>query len=412
MLPLENRRIVVAVSGGIAAYKSADLVSRLRKAGAGVRVAMTPSALQFVAPLTFEALSGHPVYKDIFERPSAWEMEHISWARWADASGAAPATANLLARLAHGIADDPVTTLALAFTGPLFVAPAMNSAMWTHAATRANVATLAGRGVRLIEPDAGALACGEVGPGRLAAPAALVAELERFFAGAGAAATPSSLAGRTVLVTAGPTVESLDPIRILTNRSTGRMGAALAAEAAARGARVLLVHGPLRVGLPGGVECHPVESAREMLAAVEALWPAVDAAIFAAAVANYEAAAAQPAKIKGGDTLSLELRRTPDIAAWAGAHRRPGQLLAGFAAESEDLLGAARRKLAAKRLDIIFANPIGEAGIGFEAADNQVILVDGNGLELQSPRAAKPVVAAWILERLGERLPAAASPAA
>ncbi len=401
-MQLNSRRLIVAVSGGIAAYKTADLVSRLRKAGAGVRVAMTPAACNFVAPLTFESLAGHPVYSDVFERPSAWEMEHISWARWGEAMIVAPATADLLARMALGLANDAVTTLALAFEGPILVAPAMNSSMWQHAATRANLRTLAGRGVDVIEPGAGTLACGEVGPGRMAEPAEIVERVARMLT---AGALPDGdLAGRTVLITAGPTREMLDPIRFLSNRSTGQMGAALAAVAHARGARVVLVHGPMPTPAPAGVEVRPVGSAREMLAAVQELWSETDIAIFAAAVANYESASVEGGKLKGGDTLTLELRRTPDIAAWAGAHRRDGQLLAGFCAESEKLEDAARAKLARKRLDLIFANPIGEAGVGFEAADNRVILLDAAGLRQESPRAPKPTVAGWILDRVVARL--------
>lgn len=391
---LNGRKIVVIVSGGIAAYKSADLVSRLKKAGAEVRVAMTHSAESFVGPITFETLSGSPVYQNVFERPKAWEMEHISWARWTDAMVAAPATAHLLARLALGLADDAVTTLALAYTGHLFIAPAMNSAMWEHPATQENLAKLLARGVRLIEPGEGSLACGEVGPGRMAEPVEIVAELEKFFA-AGAA-----LKGKTVLITAGPTREKLDPIRFISNRSTGRMGAELAAEAAARGARVIFVHGPMSAPVPAGVEAHPVESAREMLAKVKKFWAKVNIAVFAAAVANYESGAAAENKIKGGEKLILELKRTPDIAGWAGANKRDGQLLVGFCAESEDLIATAKKKLKEKKLDLICANPIGEEGVGFEAADNRVVLIDKRGKEEESQKANKREIAAWIWERI------------
>lgn len=393
---LVGRKIIVMVSGGIAAYKSADLVSRLKKAGAEVRVAMTRSAESFVGPVTFETLSGYPVYQNVFDRPKAWEMEHISWARWADAIVVAPATAHLLARLALGLADDAATTLALAYTGPIFIAPAMNSAMWLHPATQENFSKLLARGVRVIEPEAGALACGEIGPGRLAEPADIVAELEKFFA-AGAA-----LKGKTVLITAGPTREKLDPIRFISNRSTGRMGAELAAEAVARGARVIFIHGPMSAPIPAGVEAHPVESAREMLEKVKAVWDEVDIAIFAAAVANYESSAAEAGKIKAGETLSLELKRTPDIAAWAGANKRRGQLLVGFCAESENLIENAKKKLDTKKLDMICANPIGEEGVGFEAAENRVTLIEKSGKEEQSEKAAKREIAAWIWERISK----------
>ena len=396
----------MAVTGGIAAYKVADCVSRLRKTGAEVRVAMTEAATRFVQPLTFESLCGHPVYSDVFARPSAWEMEHIAWARWADALLIAPATANVIAKLAHGLADDAVTTLALAFTGPVWVAPAMNTAMLNHRATRHNLELLAARGVRVIEPGAGLLACGEVGPGRLAEPEELIAALARGLGGERAA---GSLAGRRILITAGPTREPLDPIRFISNRSTGRMGAELAAEALARGAQVRLIHGPLAVAIPPGCDAVPAETARAMLDAVQQAWPETDIAIFAAAVANYEGARVAGGKLKGGETLTLALRRTPDIAAWAGANRRPGQVLVGFAAESEDLIAAARRKLQAKRLDLICANPIGEPGIGFTAEQNRVTLLTGDEAAepVTSPTADKRAIAAWILDHVEQRLAAA-----
>jgi phosphopantothenoylcysteine decarboxylase/phosphopantothenate--cysteine ligase len=398
-LPLLDRRIVVAVTGGIAAYKAADLVSRLRKAGAQARVAMTPSAAQFVQPLTFEALSGHPVYRDVFERPASWEMEHISWARWAETVVVAPASANSIARLAHGIADDAVTTLALAFEGTLWLAPAMNTSMWNHPATQANLRQLVERGARVIEPESGPLACGETGAGRMAQPEAIV---ERLIEAAGA--RPAPLAGRTVLITAGPTREALDPIRFISNRSSGRMGAALAAAARELGARVIVTHGPLEAPLPAGVEGRAVESARAMLAAVQGAWGDADIAIFAAAVANYEAPGPAAAKIKGGETLTLELKRTPDIAAWAGTNRREGQYLVGFAAESENLIEAARGKLEKKGLDLICANAIGTPGLGFAAADNQVTLIDAAGGEEPSPAMDKGALARWIWARIIERL--------
>jgi phosphopantothenoylcysteine decarboxylase/phosphopantothenate--cysteine ligase len=409
-LPLENRRVLLAVTGGIAAYKAADLASRLRKAGAAVRVAMTRAATRFVAPLTFETLAGYPVYSDVFDQPAAWEMEHIGWARWGEILLVAPATANVLARLAHGLADDAVTTLALAFTGPVWVAPAMNTAMWNHPATQANLALLKSRGVRVIEPAVGPLACGEIGAGRMAEPADVVETLAAELALLPATPLPAatapggSLVGRTVLVTAGPTREPLDPIRFLSNRSSGRMGVELAVEAAARGARVLLVHGPLAVPVPLGVEARPVETARAMLQAVQELWPAVDVALFAAAVANFELAAAADRKIKESDRLTLELRRTPDIAAWCGAHRRPGQLLVGFAAETHDLLEAAREKLARKRLDLICANVIGAPGLGFAAAANQLTLLASDGRTEESPVLPKRLLAGWIWDRLTLRL--------
>lgn len=398
---LSDRRVALIVSGGIAAYKAADLASRLRKAGAEVRVVMTDAARQFIAPLTFEAITGHPVYASVFGDPNSYRMEHIEWARWAELVVAAPASADLIARMAHGLAPDAATTLYLAFEGPVWIAPAMNTKMWEHPATQANLNTLVDRGVRVIGPGSGTLACGEVGEGRMAEPEAIALELDAGFSG--------PLGGRRVLITAGPTREALDPIRFISNRSTGRMGTALAAAARQLGAEVLLVHGPLEAQLPLGVTSIPAESAEAMLSAVQERLSACDIAIFAAAVANYRSAGAGGKKIKGGETLDLHLVRTPDIAAWAGAHRRAGQLLAGFAAESEDLLGSARRKLASKKLDLIFANPIGVEGVGFTAADNSVTLLDTQGAEIDSGKMSKGRIAEWMWERMIERLPASPS---
>jgi phosphopantothenoylcysteine decarboxylase/phosphopantothenate--cysteine ligase len=405
-MPLSARKIVVIVSGGIAAYKSADLVSRLRKAGAQVRVVLTHSARQFVTPLTFETLSGHPVYTELFERTQSWEMEHIAWARWADGVVVAPATAHLLARMALGLADDAATTLLLAYQGPVWVAPAMNTAMLTHPATEQNMATLGSRGIRFIEAEPGLLACGEMGAGRMAEPETIVRIIAAALSqlppspGSPAGEPTQSLAGKRVLVTAGPTREMLDPIRFISNRSTGRMGTALAAEALTRGAEVLLVHGPMTVPAPDGARPERVDSAQEMLAAVKRAWDGIDIAVFAAAVANYESAQSAGQKIKGGETLTLALRRTPDIAAWAGAHKRAGQVLVGFAAESENLLAAAEGKLRAKELDLICANAIGQEGVGFEESRNEVTLLTRDGGRLDSPRETKERVAAWIWDQI------------
>ena len=406
---LNQKKIVVIVSGGIAAYKSADLVSRLCKAGAAVRVVMTRAARQFVTPLTFESLCGYPVYEEVFERPGSWEMEHISWARWADGIVVAPATANLLAKMALGLADDAASTLILAYQGPLWVVPAMNTAMLTHPATEQNIATLDARGVHIIEPTEGRLACGEIGSGRMAEPETIVRILAAGLAGEGekvrdlaepALPSDSPLAGKRVLITAGPTREMLDPIRFISNRSSGRMATALAAEAMARGARVVLVHGVMSAPVPEGAEAVPVVGAREMLTAVQSYWDQVDLAVFAAAVANYEAAQPAGQKLKGGETMTLELRRTPDIAAWAGHHRRKGQVLIGFAAESENLLAAAKRKLREKNLDFICANAIGQEGIGFESEQNQITLLGRDGCQIESPRIPKVQVATWVWDRI------------
>lgn len=422
---LAGRRIALLVSGGIAVYKAVDVASRLRREGAEVRVAMTRAAREFVAPLSFEAVTGGPTYDEVLGRPDSHRMDHIEWARWAEALVVAPATADFLARMAAGLADDAPMTLYMAFDGPVWIAPAMNTVMWEHAATRANVETLLRRGARFVDPDSGPLACGEYGPGRLADPARIVETLARELPLAPPARRPPSapgakagvaddrdaskaagpLAGRTVLLTNGPTRERLDPIRFLSNRSTGRMGAEIAAEARRLGARVILVHGPMSVPVPEGVESVPVESAVEMLAACRERLASCDVAIFCAAVANYRAARMDPHKLKGGDTLSLELVRNPDIAGWCGENRRAGQLLVGFTAESQDLLETAERKLRDKKLDLILANPIGAPGVGFAGDDNEVTLIDRAGARIPSGRMRKDRVAAWIWARLLERAP-------
>lgn len=392
---LSERNIIVVVTGGIAAYKAVDFVSRLRKAGARVRVVMTGAARQFVTPLTFEAICGHPVYDDLFERPSRWEMEHITWARWADAIVVAPATANILAKMAAGLADDAASTLLLACRVPIWVAPAMNTAMWDHSATRDNLERLQRRGVCVVTPSAGPLACGEVGAGRLAEPADLVARLEQALA----SADSSPLTGRTVLITAGPTREPLDPVRFISNRSSGRMGVALARAALCRGAHVVLIHGPMQAEPPSGADVVAVETARQMLEAVQGIWNQVDVAVFAAAVGNFEPACAQEQKIKSAPEFILNLTSTPDIAAWAGANRRAGQLLIGFAAETQDLEASARHKLREKSLDLICANLVGRPGTGFEAPENQVLLLTRQGERFESPQIGKPELADWIWSR-------------
>ncbi len=394
---LSGKKLVLAVSGGIAAYKAADLASRLRKSGAEVRVTMTRSAKQFVAPLTFEAISGHPIYDELFNQANSYRMEHIEWARWADALIVAPATADFMARMAHGIADDAPLTLYLAFRGPIWIAPTMNTAMWDHPATQDNLQTLVRRGIRVIGPGSGLLACGEVGEGRMAEPDDIIRIVEKDLS---AATSAGPLAGKTVLITAGPTRESLDPIRFISNRSSGKMGVALASAAKKLGARVILIHGPLEASIPDGIEAVPVENAEAMMKAVQERFAQCDVAIFAAAVANYRVPAVSDQKIQGGEKLRLDLVRTPDIAAWAGAHRNGNQVLAGFAAESQDLLASAQKKLKAKGLDLIFANPIGVAGVGFQADQNEVTMLTRKGDQVSSGRLSKEQTAEWIWKRI------------
>ena len=405
--PLGGQRILLCVGGGIAAYKALELVRRLRDAGASVQVAMTAGAQQFVTSLSFQALSGHPARTTLWDSAAEQAMGHLELARWADRVVVAPATADLLARLAHGLADDLVTTLCLATEAPLSVAPAMNHRMWRHPATVANVALLRSRGVQVIGPDDGPLAEGESGPGRLSEPDAIVAGL----AGAPAAGrTPATglLQGLKVVVSAGPTYEDLDPVRYLGNRSSGKMGFAVAASAARQGAQVVLVAGPVQLETPPGVQRVDVRSAAQMREAVAAALPA-DVYIGAAAVADYTPRAFSPDKIKKtgtGETLALDLVRTPDILAEVARREDAGlKLVVGFAAETTNVADYARQKLEAKRLDLIVANRVGVPGAGFESDDNAMTAYWPGG-ERDFPAAPKVRLADGLVELVAERLEA------
>ncbi|PPT48698.1 bifunctional phosphopantothenoylcysteine decarboxylase/phosphopantothenate--cysteine ligase CoaBC [Xanthomonas arboricola] len=414
--PLDGQRLLLCVGGGIAAYKSLELVRRLRDAGAQVQVAMTSGAQQFVTPLSFQALSGQPTRTTLWDSAAEQAMGHIELARWADQVIVAPATADLLARLAHGLADDLVSTLCLATTAPLTVAPAMNHRMWLHPATQANVATLSARGVRVVGPEDGPLAEGESGPGRLAEPAAIIAALA---GGAGraaplaskAAATPAfvpssaQLDGLRIVISAGPTFEDLDPVRYVGNRSSGKMGYALAAAAASQGADVVLVSGPVHQTTPAGVRRIDVRSAAQMRDAVLGAFPA-DIYIGAAAVADYTPKRVVAQKIKKtGETLTLELVRTPDILAEVAAQTGALKLVVGFAAETHDVEHYARGKLAAKRLDLIIANQVGIEGGGFES-DNNAATAYWQGGERAFPSSSKTELADQLLALIAERLQA------
>ena len=404
---LHGQRILLCVGGGIAAYKALELVRRLRDAGAQVQVAMTAGAQHFVTPLSFQALSGHPARTSLWDEGAEQAMGHLELARWADRIVVAPATADLLARLAHGHADDLVTTLCLASTAPLAVAPAMNHRMWQHPATVANVAVLRARAVQVIGPDDGPLAEGESGPGRLREPDAIVAEL----AGAAVASTdaaPGLLQGLKVVVSAGPTYEDLDPVRYLGNRSSGKMGFAVAAAAARQGAQVVLVAGPVQLATPAGVQRIDVRSAAQMREAVCAALPA-EIYIGAAAVADYTPRAYSPNKIKktgSGQTLAVDLVRTADILAEiADRHDAGLKLVVGFAAETDHVADYARQKLVAKRLDLIVANRVGVPGTGFESDDNAMTAYWPDG-ERDFPAAPKLQLADQLIELVAERLKA------
>ncbi|MBS0431784.1 MAG: bifunctional phosphopantothenoylcysteine decarboxylase/phosphopantothenate--cysteine ligase CoaBC [Proteobacteria bacterium] len=392
---LQHRRILLGVSGGIAAYKACELTRRLRQAGAEVRVTLTANAARFVTPLTFQALSGHPVRAELWDETAEMGMGHLELARWAQRIVIAPASADVVAKLAHGFADDLLTTLCLASDAPLAIAPAMNHRMWRHAATQANIETLRARGAAILGPDDGALAEGESGPGRLMEPedlALALAQLEN------AARTGGKLAGLHVVVDAGPTYEDIDPVRFLGNRSSGRMGFAVAQAALDAGARVTLVAGPVHLPAPQGAERIDVRSAREMRDAVLAAVADADIFIAAAAVADWRAETASAHKLKKGrGPETLALAQNPDILAEVAAlDRKP--FVVGFAAETEDLERNAREKLARKKLDLVAANEVG-ADRGIDTQDNALHLY-WNGGEQALARAPKRELAGRLIERI------------
>ena len=392
-----ERRILVAVTGGIAAYKVPELVRALRRAGHAVRCIATPEGLRFVTPLVLQSLTGAPVRTQLFDPSEEGEIDHIALADWAEAFVVAPATAHVLARLAQGLADDLVTTVALATRAPLLLAPAMNVNMWRHAATQENVRVLRERGAAWVGPESGELACGWEGEGRMAEPAAIAAAVERLLG-------PSDLAGTTLLVTAGGTRERVDAVRFLGNRSSGKMGFAIAAEASRRGAEVVLVAGPCELSTPAGVRRVDVESALEMRDAVIALLPKADVVIKAAAVADFRPEAPAERKIKKEDLaegagLTLSLVRTPDILAEV-CRQKGDRVVVGFAAESHDVLAAARRKLERKGCDLIVANDISRPDSGFDADQNAVSFVWPRGEVETLPPLPKSEVASRLLDRV------------
>ena len=392
-------RILLGVTGGIAAYKSAELVRRLRDRGAEVQVVMTAGARQFVTPLTFQALSGRPVRTDLWDDAAEAAMGHIELARWADQVLIAPASADFLARLAHGLAGDLLTTLCLATDAPLSVAPAMNRLMWANAATQANVALLRSRGVTVLGPAEGDQACGETGPGRMLEPA----EILEAFAPQGAA--NRVLAGLKVLITAGPTRERIDPVRFITNRSSGKMGFAVAEAAREAGAEVVLVSGPVNVATPTGVRRVDVETAEQMMNAVDEHLASTDIFIAAAAVSDYRPVQCASEKIKKtSDSLTLALSRTTDILATVAA-RAPRPFVVGFAAETQNVERNALAKLEGKRLDMIAANQVGD-NLAFDCEDNALTVYWPGGKQ-DLGRAPKRQLAAALVSLIAERRAAA-----
>lgn len=389
-------KVALGVSGGIAAYKAAEIVRLLQDRGVRVQVIMTKSAQEFVRPLTFAALSGEKVITDIFsagsEQPNIDSaVEHIAVAQAIDGLLVAPATANVLAKFAQGIASDFLTTLYLATLAPVVVAPAMNVNMWNHPATQANLEILRKRGVRIVEPGEGYLACGMTGPGRLAENEAIVAALLQ------AVGASQDLAGETVLITAGPTREKIDPVRYLTNRSSGRMGYAIAEAAIRRGARVLLVTGPTAIQPPASAEVTKVESAEEMRRAVLQLLPEASMVIKTAAVADYRAKDAVDQKIKRKGPLTLELEPTTDILAELARHKQ-NQLIIGFAAETQNVLENARKKLSSKSLDAIVVNDVSREGVGFDTDRNAVTIITHDEV-VEVPETTKWDVAQRVLDQ-------------
>ena len=393
-MDLKGKTIVLCVTGGIAAYKAADLVSRLKKQQAEVVVIMTKSACEFITPMTLEVLSGNRVISDMFDRDFPWEVEHISLAKRADVFVIAPCTANVLAKAAYGIADDMVTTTLLATRAPLLIAPAMNTNMYENPVVQQNINILRSRGAHFVEPVSGKLACGDTGKGKLADPADICEAILDL-------AAEHDLAGLRVLVTAGPTQEALDPVRFLSNHSTGKMGYAIAAAAQRRGAAVTLVTGPTALSAPAGVKTVPVVSAREMYDAVLAALPEQDFVVKAAAVGDYRPAEAASDKLKKKDgDMTISLVRNPDILKAVGERRRPGQVICGFSMETRDLLENSAAKLESKNCDFIIANNLRTEGAGFGTDTNVVTILRRGGAPEHLPLQSKSALADGILDRM------------
>lgn len=386
--------VVLGVTGGIAVYKACELLRLLQKRGIDVFVVMTQNACRFVAPLTFETLSGHPVAVDTFDRPQTLEVEHIALAKRADLFLIAPATANIMGKMACGIADDMLSTTVMATRAPVLVAPAMNTGMWENAAVQQNVKTLRARGVEIVAPVSGHLACGDNGAGKLE-DVAVIAEraCELLFA-------KKDMEGLRVMVTAGPSREALDPVRYISNRSSGKMGYAIAQAAQKRGAEVTLLSGPVAIEAPQGVKLVPFTTTQELLDRASELAQEQDLLIQAAAPADYRAKEIAPQKIKkqGGEPMTFTLVENPDVAATLGKAKRSGQVFVGFAAETNDVLAHARDKLARKNLDMIVANDVTRPGAGFDVDTNIVTLITKDGQEAL-PMMSKAEVAQRILDR-------------
>ena len=406
MEQLNGKCVILGVTGGIAAFKMASVASALRKAGAEVHVVMTPNATQFITPLTFESLTGQRCVVDTFARDFQYDITHISLATKADLILVAPATADVIAKLSHGIADDMLTTVVLAAKCKKLVAPAMNTAMLENPITQDNIAALRRYGFEIIEPASGVLACQAVGKGKLPEPEVLLDRVSRELA------RPKTLRGVRVTVTAGPTQEALDPVRYLTNHSSGRMGYAVAREAMLRGAEVTLISGKTALTAPPFVELRPVTTAEDMLRAVQDTLDRTDVLIKAAAVADYRPATVSSEKIKkkGGQEadMSIPLARTADILGWVAEHRHPGLYVCGFSMETQDMLANSKAKLEKKKLDMIVANNLKVAGAGFGVSTNVVTIITSDQVQ-ELPRMGKDEVAARLLDAIEARRPLSVS---
>lgn len=394
MSPLASKHIVLGVTGGIAAYKSVTLLRLLTKAGAEVQVVMTPSAKQFVTPVTFSSLSQKPVVSEFFTANTGEWHSHVDLGLWADAMVIAPATASTIGKMANGVADNMLVTTYLSAKSPVFVAPAMDLDMMAHPSTQRNIELLKSYGNHIIEPASGELASGLTGRGRMEEPENIVAALERFFS------PTQDLAGKHVMITAGPTHEPIDPVRFIGNSSSGKMGRALAAEALRRGARVTVISGPVAISYPAGADVVGVTTALEMRDEAVSRFPDTDIAVMCAAVADYRPASCADHKIKrnGVDEMTLTLVRNPDIAATLGAMKRPGQRLVGFALETDHAEDNGRGKLASKNLDMIVVNSLEDAGAGFGVDTNRVTMLTADGRRLQGDLKSKDGVAADIFD--------------
>ena len=395
---LSGKKIVVGVTGGIAAYKACDLVSRLKKQGAEVRVVLTGHACQFVPPLTFETLSGNQAYSDTFDRK--YEIGHVSLAKWADLMVVAPATANCMGKLASGIADDLLSTTMIAMRNPILMAPAMNTGMWKNPALQENLATLKRRGVMFVGPESGFLACGDEDIGRMSEPQAIVEAVLDYFRAA------NDLAGKTVVVTAGPTVERIDPVRFITNRSTGKMGYAIAEAAKQRGAEVVLISGPVHLDAPAGVNRISIESSAQLCEKVLEYGVKADIVIQAAAPADFRPKYVADQKIKKtGEGMAIELESTTDIAGELGKKKHEGQVLVAFAAETNDHVENARKKLVKKNADLVVLNDVSRSDAGFGVDTNIITLItadDIRSLDKMSKKDAANAIIDRVLELINK----------